>query len=101
MSFSGADTMRNYKSSRGKDKGSAAVATVFSLFLLLFVAVTLYFFIGKQMWFPAPINAFGRDLDSQFTRTFIITGIVFFLSQVALAWAILRYRENGGRAASF
>ena len=113
MSFSGADTMRKRNSSRVSEqgsergskriaeRGSAVVATLLSLFLLLFVGVTLYFFIGKQMWFPAPINAFGRDLDRQFTRTFIITGIVFFLSQVALAWVIFRYRENGGRAASF
>jgi cytochrome c oxidase subunit II len=93
----GADTMRN----RDAVQGSALVAVLLSLFLLIFVAVTLYYFIGKQLWFPPAINAFGRDLDSQFTRTLIITGIVFFLSQVALAWAVFRYRENGGRAAHF
>jgi cytochrome c oxidase subunit 2 len=92
-----AETMQKRDGSRG----SAMVPALLALFLLVFVGVSLYFFIGKQMWFPAPINAFGRDLDQQFTRTFIITGIVFVLSQVALAWVIFRYRENGGRATHF
>jgi cytochrome c oxidase subunit 2 len=34
----------------------------------------------------------------QFTRTLVITGIIFFLAQMALGYVILRFRDNGGRA---
>jgi cytochrome c oxidase subunit 2 len=31
-------------------------------------------------------------------RTLVITGIIFFLAQVALGYVIMRFRDNGGRA---
>jgi cytochrome c oxidase subunit 2 len=86
--------MGKFNSSRG----SAAVPALLAVILQLFVGVTLYYFVAQVYWFPPPINDFGRDVDAQFTRTFIITGIVFVLSQVALAWVVFRYRDRGGRA---
>lgn len=78
--------------------GSTTVAVTLLVFLLFFTAITVYLFVKKTWWFPEPITAFGRDIDRQFMRTLVITGIVFVLSQVALGWLVFRYRDRGGRA---
>jgi cytochrome c oxidase subunit 2 len=57
-----------------------------------------YLFFAKMWWFPPPISAHGMEYDAQFTRTLIVTGIIFFCSQMALGWVIMRFRDNGGRA---
>ena len=78
--------------------GSSLVSVCLAIFLLLFTISTLYVFVAKTWWFPAPITSIGRDIDQQFHRTLIITGIVFVLSQLGLAWAVFRYRDRGQRA---
>ena len=86
---------------RSGERGSAVVAASLAIFLVLMVGITLYFFLAKTWWYPPPINDFGREIDAQFTRTFIITGIVFVASQLGLAWLVWRYRANGGRVSHF
>src|SRR5215470_7080531 len=61
--------------------------------------IICYIFAAKTWWFPPPISAHGMEYDSQFNRTLVITGIIFFLAQVALGYVIVRFRDNGGRAA--
>jgi cytochrome c oxidase subunit II len=78
--------------------GSTTIAFLLSMFLLIFTVTTLYVFIKKTWWFPTPITVFGREIDQQFHRTLIITGIVFVLSQLGLAWIVFRYRDRGERA---
>jgi len=78
--------------------GSTIVALLLALFLLLFTVLTVYLFAVKEWWFPAPITALGHDIDAQFMRTLVITGLVFVLSQLGLAWVIFRYRDRGQRA---
>jgi cytochrome c oxidase subunit II len=60
--------------------------------------VICYFFAAKTWWFPPSINAHGALYDAQFMRTLIVVGIIFFLAQFALGYAIFRFRDNGGRA---
>jgi cytochrome c oxidase subunit II len=57
-----------------------------------------YIFIAKLWWFPLPISAHGLEYDAQFSRTLVVTGIIFFLAQIALGYVIIRFRDNGGRA---
>jgi len=83
---------------RSGQRGSAAVAAALAIFLVLFVGVTLYIFVMKIWWYPPAINDFGREIDAQFARTFVITGISFIGAQLGLAWVVWRYRANGGRA---
>src|SRR5574337_2230478 len=84
---------------RNSCTGSAAVAFTLMVFLFVFTAITLYLFIKKVWWFPPTITAFGREIDAQFFRTFVIVGLVFALSQIALGWVVFRYRDRSGRAA--
>lgn len=78
--------------------GSTAVAVVYSLFLTLFVAVTVYLFAAKTWWFPVSITSFGHEMDRQFVRTLVIAGVVFSLAQLGLAWVIFKFRDRGQRA---
>ena len=54
-------------------------------------------FAGKFWWFPPPISAHGEAYDAQFTATLIVTGIIFFAAQMALGYAIFKYRASGKR----
>src|SRR5713101_1584671 len=82
-------------------KGSAAVAFILGLFLVVFALVTLYLFVDSPRlgwWPPAPITSFGHEVDRQFFRTYVIVGAIFVLCQIALGWIVFRFRDRGGRA---
>jgi cytochrome c oxidase subunit 2 len=72
---------------------------LFALILLLITFGTIYFFtVDRRWWFPPSITQIGHQIDAQFMRTLWVTGVVFLLSQVALAWVIFRYRDRGQRS---
>lgn len=75
-------------------RGSAITAIVFSIILLIITLATIYFFVKRTWWFPESITAIGHQIDEQFVRTLWITGVVFLVSQFALAWVIFRYRAK-------
>ena len=58
----------------------------------------VYFFAAKTWWFPPPINQHGIAYDAQFMRTLVVVGIIFFLAQMILGYAIVKFRDDGGRA---
>lgn len=88
---------------KSREQGSAAVAFTFATFLVIFAVVTVYLFLSKPTWgwFPPPITEFGKQIDAQFHRTLIITGIVFVLGQLGLAMAIFRSRDRGQKVSFF
>ncbi|MBI1749628.1 MAG: cytochrome c oxidase subunit II [Acidobacteria bacterium] len=81
-----------------RNSGSAATATVLALLLLILTVSTVYYFVVQTWWFPPAINEIGKEIDRQFMRTLVITGVVFVLAQLGLAWAVFRYRSRGQRA---
>jgi len=83
------------------EQGSAAVAFSFATFLVIFTGVTVYLFVAKVWWFPPAITQFGTQIDAQFHRTLVITGIVFVLAQLGLAYAIFQSRDRGQKASFF
>lgn len=95
--FPGAEEMRINRNS----KGSTSVSVALALLLVIFTALTVYFFAAKTWWFPPAITAIGHTIDAQFMRTLWITGVVFILAQLGLAWAVFRYRDRGQRATHF
>ncbi len=60
--------------------------------------VICYFFVAKTWWFPPPISAHGLAYDVQFMRTLIVVGVIFFLAQFSLGYAIAKFRNDGRRA---
>src|SRR6202142_1437145 len=93
----GAKTMRRNHSQRGSTSAALAMA----VFLVAMTAITVYLFAAKIWWFPPAITAFGHEIDDQFMRTLIITGIVFVLAQLGLAYAVFRFRDQGQKATYF
>ena len=60
--------------------------------------VIMYFFAAKVWWFPPPISQHGLAYDAQFMRTLVITGIIFFFAQFAMAAApVLRTAATSGK----
>ncbi len=86
---------------KSEEQGSAAVAFTLATFLVMFTAVTVYLFLAKIWWFPPPITQFGTQIDDQFHRTLIITGVVFVAAQLGLALVIFRSRDHGQQVSFF
>lgn len=83
------------------ERGSTSAAVAMAIFLVVMTVVTVYIFWAKVWWFPPAITDFGHEVDAQFTRTFIITGIVFVLAQLGLALAVFRFRDRGQKVTYF
>jgi cytochrome c oxidase subunit 2 len=94
---------REWRKMRRKagERGAAAVAFALATFLVIFTAVTVYLFVAKIWWFPPAITAFGTQIDAQFHRTLVITGVVFIIAQLGLAFAIFRSRDHGQKVSFF
>lgn len=91
-------THRSRRGASRRERGSAGTAMFLALLLVILTAATVYYFVAKPYWFPEPITDAGRDIDAQFMRTLWMTGVVFVLSQLALAYAVVRFRNRGQRA---
>jgi len=76
-------------------QGSTPIAAAFAVVLVALAVITAYLFIAKTWWFPPAITDVGHEIDAQFIRTLWITGVIFILAQVGLAWVIFRYRGRG------
>jgi cytochrome c oxidase subunit II len=79
-------------------RGAAATAALLSLLIVTLVVVTVYIFISKLWVAPPAITSFGEEIDHQYDLTLAVTGTVFILSQLGLAYAIFRFRDRGQRA---
>jgi cytochrome c oxidase subunit 2 len=88
---------------KSREQGSAAIAFTFAIFLVIFTVVTVYLFLAKPAWgwFPPAITEFGKQIDAQFHRTLVITGVVFVVAQLGLALAIFRSRDHGQKVSFF
>ncbi|MBI2818158.1 MAG: cytochrome c oxidase subunit II [Acidobacteria bacterium] len=73
------------------------MAFLLGLVIAIITLATMYGFAFKVWWFPAFISEYGAAYDHQFQITLIVCGIVFFLAQLGLAYAVWRYRDRGGR----
>src|SRR5258708_13376733 len=56
---------------------------------------------AKVWWFPPAITDLGHEIDAQFMRTLLITGVVFVAAQFGLAIAIYKFRDHGQKATYF
>ena len=71
-------------------------------FLVFVVAISIYYEPWMLGYGPhKAASAHGGSLDSLFNTTLIFTGIVFFLTQIALFWFSYKYRGHRNNKASF
>jgi|SRR6266700_1089070 len=65
-----------------------------ALVLFLITAVSVYIFAGHVWWFPVDISTHGAAIDHQFKLTLLVTGVVFVLAQLGLAYFVWKYRDR-------
>jgi cytochrome c oxidase subunit 2 len=58
---------------------------VFAVVLAAITLVSVYFFAARTWWMPVDISAHGPGVDHQIVETMLLTGVLFVLSQLALA----------------
>src|SRR5712671_3606012 len=83
------------------ERGSTSIALALATFIVLMTVITVYIFMAKVWWFPPAITDLGHEIDDQFTRTLLITGIVFVAAQLGLAYAIFKFRDRGQKVIYF
>jgi cytochrome c oxidase subunit 2 len=81
-----------------QDRGSAAPAVLLALLLTVLVLATVYVFAAHLFPPPAPITATAILVDRQYHLTLWVTGVVFVLAQLGLAYAVLRFQDRGQHA---
>ncbi|MDE3135865.1 MAG: cytochrome c oxidase subunit II [Acidobacteriota bacterium] len=81
--------------SRETEQGSGATAGFLSLLLVILVVATVYIFAARIWPMPPSITRVGDWIDSQYRLTLWITGIIFVMAQLGLAWMVFRYRDHG------
>ena len=82
---------------RLSSRGSAATPAILALLIVTLVVVTVYIFVANLWPAPPPITAIGELVDRQYNLTLYVTGVVFVLSQLGLAYAIFRFRDQDQR----
>ncbi|MDT7690362.1 MAG: cytochrome c oxidase subunit [Acidobacteriota bacterium] len=66
-----------------------------AVFLWVMTGLSVWMFVNGRWWFPASISEHGPAYDHQFILTIIVVGIAFVSAQVALGYAVWRYRDTG------
>jgi cytochrome c oxidase subunit II len=84
-------------SNRNSMSGSAATAAMLAGLIVIMVVATVYVFVANPFPSrpPATITSVGQLVDQQYFLTLCVTGVVFILSQLGLAYAIWRFRDRG------
>jgi cytochrome c oxidase subunit 2 len=77
------------------------MAVFFALVIWLLCAAITYPFVAKTWWMPAAISAHARTVDAQINWTFVVTGIVFILSHLALGWTLFKYGKKRSGPATY
>jgi cytochrome c oxidase subunit 2 len=80
---------------RTREKGSTLTAILFALAILILVVHVVVFFASGKYGAPAPITGDARAVDEQFHRTLWVAGALFVLTQLALAFAVMQFRDKG------
>jgi cytochrome c oxidase subunit II len=71
------------------------------VFILTILITVLFAAAGKiGWWFPELISQYG-EIDRQFVRTLLVTGLAFVASHVALGYCLFRYRSGNGEKAIY
>jgi cytochrome c oxidase subunit II len=86
---------------KDRQKGSTLPAMLFALVILILVVHVVLIFAFRQYAPPPPITDNAREIDHQFHLTLWLTGVLFVLAQLGLAFAVFRFRDRGRPARFF
>jgi cytochrome c oxidase subunit 2 len=66
-----------------------------AVFIWVMTILSVAMFFHPRWWFPPSITEHGPAYDQQFVLTIIIVGIAFAAAQIALGYAVWRFRDTG------
>lgn len=81
-----------------RQTGSTVTAVLFALAILVLMAGMVIVFVSRRYAAPGPITSNAVDIDHQYHLTLWVVGVLFVAAQLALALAVLLYRDRGQRA---
>lgn len=84
--------------SRKSESGAISAGAFLALSLIVLVVTTVTIFALRIWPMPPAITRVGYRIDDQYNLTLWITGVVFVLAQLGLAWMVFRYRDRGQKA---
>jgi len=61
-------------------------------FLIALVLFSAYFFMQRDWWLPELASVHGESLDNEFNITLAITGAMFILMHLTLAFLVVKFR---------
>jgi cytochrome c oxidase subunit II len=68
---------------------------VLAVIIWIITLLSVGLFVSKKWWFPQAISEHAPALDRQFLITILVVGISFTAAQVALGWAVWKFRDTG------
>jgi cytochrome c oxidase subunit 2 len=64
-------------------------------FIWVMTILSVWMFLDGRWWFPKAITEHGPAYDQQFVLTIIVVGVAFSAAQIALGYAVWRFRDTG------
>lgn len=66
-----------------------------AVFIWVMTVLSVWMFLDGRWWFPQAITEHGPAYDRQFILTIIVVGVAFAAAQIALGYAVWRFRDRG------
>lgn len=89
------------KTRRQNNKINAFLLLGFLVFGLIGVWYCHDLYYGKTLFPQGSASVEGESIDTMFMITILVTGIVFFITQIALFWFAYKYQESDNRKAYY
>src|ERR687891_2727074 len=67
-----------------------------AVFIWVMTILSVWMFLDGRWWFPKSIAEHGPAYDQQFILTIVVVGVAFAAAQLALGYALWRFRDTGG-----
>ncbi len=74
---------------------------ILALAIVIIAIASVWMFVSGHWWFPDSISEHGPAIDSQFIRTAWVVAFAFVASQLALAYAIVKFGRKGNERALY
>ncbi len=89
------------KTRRQNNKINAFLLLGFLVFGLIGVWYCNHLYYGKTLFPQGSASVEGESIDTMFMITVAVTGVVFFITQIALFWFSYKYQESDKRKATY
>jgi cytochrome c oxidase subunit 2 len=66
-----------------------------AVFIWVMTILSVAMFFNPRWWFPPAITEHGPAYDQQYLLTIIVVGVAFAAAQIALGYAVWRFRDTG------